>query len=424
MPLFRAAYAAAAFVLCVFAPARAASVPLTLDDAFERVVASHPDLAAFRYTRDARAAEIDAAALPPAFQIGASAENALGTGDAAGVRGVELTLSLASVIERGDKRAARIALAQGSLDALALQREARRLDLLAEVARRYLDAVAARAEALLARDDATRREDIVAAAARRVAAGGAPDTVQLGAEAAVLRARADAAQAERRYGIAIRRLAMLWDGDDTFDIASVSLDTLPPVPAFDDAVARLADTPALQRFADEARLREARLQLARSAGTPDIDWQVGVRRLQADNDWGLLGSVSIPLGSARRAAPQIRAAEAELSTLDLEREGERRGLEATLAEAWGQLDLAVAGARDIDDTLLPQLQRAAASAERAFRAGALGYLEWAQLQNDIAQARRERLALSLAAHRARIELQRLTGESFAAAGTATQDITP
>ena len=61
-------------------------------------------------------------------------------------------------------------------------------------------------------------------------------------------------------------------------------------------------TPELRRFASEARLREARVQLARSARQADIDWQVGVRRLQAGSDWALVGSVSMPLGSAAPVA--------------------------------------------------------------------------------------------------------------------------
>ena len=57
------------------------------------------------------------------------------------------------------------------------------------------------------------------------------------------------------------------------------------------------------------------------------------------------------------------------------------------------------------------LQREAA-AERAYRAGALSYLEWAQVQAERSSARRERLAAALQARKALIEIQRLTGEPF------------
>src|SRR5688572_24513149 len=183
----RAALAAAVFLLVAGALARA-DEPLTLDDAFARVVETHPELEALRYGEAALAAERERAALPPPLALGAGAENVLGTGDASGFHGAELTLSLASVLERGGKRDARIAVADRRLEALALVRSAKRLDLLAEVARRYLDAASARALAELAREDAAQRARIVDAAAARVDAGGAPESTRLSAEAARLRA--------------------------------------------------------------------------------------------------------------------------------------------------------------------------------------------------------------------------------------------
>lgn len=421
---FRAALVAAAVLCGASTPARAAD-PLRLEDAFRRTLDTHPDLLALRHAGDVLAAERERAAQRPGFDLGASAENLLGTGAASGVGGAEITLSLASVIERGDKRAARIAVADRRIDSLALLREGKRLDLLAEVARRYLAVVAAQAEEAIARDETQRRERIVEAATQRVRAGGAPASVQFTATAAASRARGAAERAGRAGQMARRRLALAW-GETDADFAQVEGDLvqLPDVPEYADLVQRLAQTPELRQFAHETRLREARLQLARSARTPDLRWDVGVRRLQAESDWGLAGSVSLPLGSAARARPDILAAEAELAAVDLERAGQARALEATLAEAWGALDAAVRTARWLDETLLPQLQEADTAAERAYRAGALGYLDWAQLQTDTADARRERLDASLAAHRAFIELQRLTGEAFVPAGGATDGTTP
>ena len=87
--------------------------------------------------RPSLATELDRAAFKPPLVVGVEAENVLGTGEASGLQGAELTLSLASVLERGGKLDARRTLAQSRIDVLAVEREARRLDLLAEVARRY-----------------------------------------------------------------------------------------------------------------------------------------------------------------------------------------------------------------------------------------------------------------------------------------------
>ena len=68
----------------------------------------------------------------------------------------------------------------------------------------------------------------------------------------------------------------------------------------------LKDTPELKRFGDETRIRESRLQLARSAQGSDLEWQIGLRRRQAESDWGFVAGVSMPLVNARRAEPDIR----------------------------------------------------------------------------------------------------------------------
>ena len=224
-------------------------------------------------------------------------------------------------------------------------------------------------------------------------------------------------RAERDQAAAYRRLVLMWSerSPGTVLIAGDRL-SLPDVPDFDAIAALLERTPELRRFADEGRIREARLQLARTARAADVEWQIGVRRLQETSDWALVGSVSLPLGSAARAEPEIRSAEAELAALDLERESSELGLYATLAQAHARLVASVSDAREIDDELLPRLRRAEAAAEKAYRAGALSYLEWAQLQSETTVTQRQQLADAIDAQRALIEIQRLTGATFVTPG--------
>lgn len=421
----RSAALAALIVASCVAGRASADDRLTLDDAFTRVLDIHPDLKIFRYTRRGLDAEAERAALAPALRVAVVAENFLGTGAAAGVRGAELSVSLASVIERGGKRDARVAVASRRIDALAETEQARRLDVLAEVARRYLDVVAAAAAERIANDDVAQRERTVTAATRRAQSGASPASVQLAAEAQRARARLERGRAQREQVSAYRRLALLWGERDPQQARDVG-DALatPGIIAFAEVAALLESTPELRRFASEARLREARVQLARSARQADIDWNVGVRRLQASSDWALVGSVSIPLGSAARTGPEIRAAEAELAALDLERESSELGLYATLAQAHGRLSASVSDTTQLRDDVLPLLAKAENAAESAYRAGALSYLEWAQLQSETTTARRQQLAAIVEAQRALIEIQRLTGASFSTAGHANKESTP
>ena len=390
-----------------------AQVALSLDAAFARTLDAHPDLAVFGFTEAGLRAEAERASLKPPLTVGGSVGNALGTGESEALRSAELTVSLSSVLERGDKRAARMALVQSRIDAIGSTREAKRLDLLAEVARRYLDVLAAQLAAGIAVDDIGQRKRAVAAAVRRVQAGASPRSVQLAAQAHEVRAELDRDRAQREFIAAWRRLALLWGEQDASPgVLREARLQIPAAPAFSEILALLERTPELQRFADEARLREARLQLARTARTPDLEWEVGLRRLQESSDWGLIGSVSVPLGSASRTGPDIRAAEAELAALEFERESSERSLQSTLAQAHGRLVASAADARAIRDELIPLLTKGENAAAEAYNAGALSYLEWAQLQSETTLVRRQQLNATVEAQRALIEIQRLTGEDF------------
>lgn len=388
---------------------------LSLDDAFSRVSQSHPELRLFGARHELLAAELDRAVLRPALVVGASVENAFGTGDASGLHTAELTLTLTSVLERGGKLDARRVLAQSRIDTLAVEREARRLDLLAEVARRYLAIVAAQRERDIAQVDIAQRQRTVAGARHRLQAGASPESVVFAAQAAQARAELDQARAEQHLASAKQHLAALWgERDPQFNILAADPLVLPPIDAFATLADLLDRSPELNQFVGERRVREARLQLARTQTRPDLDWQIGLRRLQETDDTALVGSVSMPLGANRRAQPEIRAADAELASLEIEREAKGLSLYSTLAEAHGRYRVAQVEVQRLQVDVLPKLSKAEAAAERAYRGGAISYLEWAQLQSERTNTRKQQLESALEAQRALIEIQRLTGQAFVA----------
>lgn len=404
--------AALAFATCGSARAQTPQI-LELDDAFARVAQTHPELRLFDARRDGLQAERARAELRPPLVLGVEVENALGTGEASGFDAAEMTLTLASVLERGGKLEARRILAQSRMDALAVEREVRRLDLLAEVARRYLALVATRQSKRIADLDIEQRRRTVAAAQRRVQAGASPESVVLTAKAALARAELEAARAEQQWQAARQHLAALWgERNPNFEVAQRDPAQLPVIEDFAKLDEQLQRTPELAQFADERRVREARLQLARSAARSDIDWQVGVRRMQATDDTALVAGISLPLGSNRRAQPDIDSAQAELAGLEIEREARGLSLYATLAEAHGRYRTAEMEVRRLQKDVIPLLGRAENAAERAYRGGAISYLEWAQLQSERTAARKQLLDAALDAQRALIEIQRLTGQAF------------
>lgn len=431
-----AAVAAIAFVPCAHAqgstpvtpfvdvpPAVAApsATPLSLDQAIARVARQYPDLRLADAQRPIWEARRDAAAFGPPLTVGVELENALGSGASRGFDAAELTVSLAGVLERGGKLDARRVLAQANLDALAPQREIARLDLMAAVAQRYLAITEARARLAIAQTDIEQRRRAVAAARLRLQAGASPESVLLTAQAMLAQAEVDrdrALQADRAARVA---LAALWrEREPGFDVVSGDPLQLPALQPFDVLADELQRTPELAVLAEERRVRDAQLQLARTQARPDFNWQVGVRNSRDSRDTSLVGGFSLALGSVARAAPEIRAAEAELALNGVEREARALQLYATLAEAHGRYETSRLEVQRMARDVLPQLQRAENAAEKAWRAGAISYMEWAQLQAMRIEARQRQLEAAIAAQTGLIEIQRLTGQSMLAA-TSEED---
>lgn len=386
---------------------------LSLQEAMERALTAHPDLKLLESKRIQFEAGVERAAQRPQLEAGLEVENALGTGDVSGVHAAEVTVSLGATLERGGKREARRTFAATRLDAWSTERDIKRLDLLAEVERRYLDVAQAQAAMRLHTEDVSHRIRTVEATAHRVQAGAAHESTLLTAEAARIRAELELAEVEQTFATAYRRLSALWgERNATPRATHETLRSLPVLLDFETLASSLERAPELQRFAGETRLRDAQLHLAQSARNADIAWKIGVRRLQDSDDWAAVAGLSLPLGSARRAAAEIRSAQAEVDALGLEKQSSELTLYATLSEAHGQYVTAKTKAERLEKELLPTLAKAAAAAENAYRAGALSYLEWTQLQSEWLDAQRARLAAMHAGWRASIEIRRLTGNAF------------
>ncbi|MFD2406425.1 TolC family protein [Azorhizophilus paspali] len=113
-----------------------------------------------------------------------------------------------------------------------------------------------------------------------------------------------------------------------------------------------------------------------------------------------------------------------MGALEIEREARELSLHSTLAEAHGRYRAAQLEVRRLRDEVIPLLSRAEGAAERAYRAGAISYLEWAQLQSERTAARRQQLDAALDAQRTLIEIQRLTGQPLIAGQPTDKGNTP
>lgn len=393
----------------------AAAPALTLREAFAETLRGNPALQSFAYKLKAQDGRAATAALAPAPELGFTAENLAGTGEARGFTATEFTLTLSRVIELGDKRQRRIAVAGAERALLEADREAQQLDLLADVLRDFIAVAADQARCALAGEAVQLAEATRRAVDARVKAARAPLAEGSRAEIALTRARLEAEAAERQAAADRQQLAAYW-GEETphFERVAADLEMLPPVDAFDALAAGLTLNPALARFLSEARLRDAELQLAVAARAPDVQLGAGIRRLQLGNDEAFVLSANLPLSFGRaRTQGAITTAEAERERLALDEQAARLRLRTELFGLYSELSQARSEFEALGRTLLPQAEQALQQAEYAWQRGRYSYLEWIDAQRELLELRRQRIEAAASYHRLLAEIERLTGEPLA-----------
>ena len=405
------ALAAACAIYVATLPCVAGAQPLTLADAVERTLAGNPDLGVFVHRQGAQQARVDAAALPPPFELSAEVEDAFGTGRASGFDTAETTFAFSKVIELGDKQELRVDGARQASDLIAAERAAAEIDVLAEVARRFIHVAADQENLSLTTRATALAEETVAATAERVSAARAPEVELRRARVALARAGIEREHAEHELLSSRRRLAAMWGArEPDYDEVAGDLFALPAIESFESLLARLDDSPEFLRFASEARLRDAELRVAEAQARANLTVNAGVRLLHETDDEAFVFGITRPVGSAARAQSAAGVAMALRAQTDAELEAHRVRAEAQLFELYQELRHALTEAGTLEGSVIPEMQAALEDTRYAFERGRYSFLEWVDAQRELIDVERARIDAAANAHLFLVEIERLTGE--------------
>ncbi len=386
---------------------------LTLDVALRRALEQRPDLATFQYELRAQQARIGEADLAPAMEAEIVVEDAGGTGTRENFSAAQTTLSLSNLIELGGKRAGRVSVQRAALDALYTAQQTRRIDAIADVARRFVETLHGQAILALSRENVlvvTRTRDAVAA---RVKAARVPEVEAVRAQVRLTQAHLELEHAEHELQ-SQRRLLAAAMGERELTFAEVTGDLLHFTPAItlDELEDRLEVSPGYLRFADEARLRDAQIRLAELTRKPDVRAEFGARRYEDGNDYAFVAGLSVPLSSSRRAESSTELARAERQRTDADRTAWLDRVSAQLFAEYQELEHARREVDTLQHSVIPQLEQAFEQTEAAYRRGRYSYLEWNDARRELLAARRQQIDQGAAFHTVRIEIERLTGHSL------------
>lgn len=385
-----------------------AAEPLRLEDAIARTIAANPALAAESAELDAARARARRDALPTPYVIGGDLENVAGSGSLGGVRSAETTLRVGRTIELGGKRAARTSLGDSEVARQQHAANTARLEIESRTRTRYIEVLADQARLQAAREQVALAERTRREVAGWVAAARNPESDLRTAEIAVAEAELAREHAEHELASARLTLAASWGAfTPDFDHVDGDLAPLLPVEPFDTLAARLPASSAQRAARLDADRIAARRRLADASAKPDLQVSLGVRRLEALDDQGLVMSVSVPLGSRQRAAFSIAEADAELAALEARREAEGFERHQRLFETYQELLHARTEYESLQTKMLPKAEQALAFTRRGFDAGRFSFVSVAQAQKTLFDLRKRSVDAAARYHTLLIEVQRL-----------------
>ncbi len=402
---FFSALAVGSALSLLFASQTAVAQDLTLADALSRVARGDPSIAVGAAQQQAAEASIRQADVRPRDVIGVDVEDFAGTGPYSPIDRSQTTAWYERTWERGGKRDARVGSARSELEVAQQRGRLRMLDVLGQVQAAWVDMLAAEAAIPVADERLAVAQRLEREVARRVGRALDPLFASERARTAVAQARIARDQAVENARIARASLAAWWGGGPDFRIdAHAFFQVADAAPVGEDIV-------DLGLLDAERQAAEARIKLAEANSVTDPTVRAGVRHFGQGNEVALVVGGSIPLGgrqanrgNVERAQAERLAAEAELAVVRVERKREITRLVAQRAALVTEIGR-------IDREVLPSAERAVVLVRDGFNRGgtAFTFLEVAQAQQAVIDARTRRLDLLRRYHLDGVRLDRLTG---------------
>ncbi len=340
-------------------------------------------------------------------------ENFAGTGEISGVRGMETTLMLSQLLELGGKREKRELTAARNVGLIEADYDISRLDVLAEVAHRFIHVARDQRLLKVAKEAVDLAESNRSSVAERVEAARAMQAELSRADIELARARLRLEHREHELLAAKRRLAASW-GSDSVDFVRVEADLfrLPATRDLDSLLSELRDSPDLARFLSERRLREAELELAKAGAVPDARIGAGVRPLESIDEQALMLNFSMELPVFDRNQGNIHAARKRLGQVAVDETTTYIEAQSLLFTTYQELRHARTEADTLREDVIPQSRRALDSFEDGYAVGRFSYLEVANARREFMEVQAEAIRAAASYHSHLIEIERLTGLGF------------
>ena len=399
-------------VSAVHAQSESEPTLLSLEKAVRLTLEQHPQLGTFLHQREAYQGLVEQVSEGQRPSIGLIIEDFGGDGDYNGFDSAQSTLSISWVMQ-GARIDQRIQTAQVTATQVDIQRQIKALDLSAQTARLFVQTLVEEQRLTLARQAQQQARSTVNALKKRVEAGKSPEFERLQAEVEMAQRELEAEDLQHVLTSTRYQLRAQWGGErNDFRLVGELL-TIPTLGSVEQQFDQLKQNPTLALLANQQRIAESEIELARIEAKPQWQFSVGVRRLEASNDFGMVAGVSVPLGKDRSSTGKIRSLQARQAEFASESEALQRQLDTQLYVLLQEIKHSHHVIETLQKRIIPALNTAHAQATHAYETGKLGYQQWVIFLNKKLGAQQDLLSAFEAIHLQHIELQRLTGTTLA-----------
>ena len=335
--------------------------------------------------------------------IGVEVENFAGSGAYRNGRSTEATVLFEQKIELGGKREARTGVAVSEATAVKARGVVALLDRLRDVELAYADALFTDAQLRVAKERLSYARSIREEIARRAEAGREASFSLTRADAQVALEQLNVEQADAAARIARSTLGAFWKGSGTFRLdAGAFRSTASTSP-------EEGSNPEIALLAAEREAAAARLSLAIANASVDPAFRVGVRRLQDTRDTAVVAGVSIPLQIFDNNAAAISQAQEQRRAAEFDSTALRMAVRREAMRLHQEMQAAAREAARVRSNVIPTAEKAVGMIRDALERGAFSYVELADAQRVLNDAKLLEITTLRKFHTDRAALARLTG---------------
>jgi cobalt-zinc-cadmium efflux system outer membrane protein len=394
-------------------PAYAEPRELGLDDAIRLTLDLNPALKQYPLRYEMLSARKQSASLRPALQIAAEIENVGGSGSYNGTDSAESTLSLFSVLERGDKRAARAEEIDQQISTVALQRQQAVTNLAADVALQFIQVAAAQEAVTIKQADLTLQQRIEREVSKRVDAGAAPDAELLRVQAASALRKSELTTAKSQLTIERNKLSSFWleEKQNAYRV-NAKLYQLPQPPSAASLDELAESNPEVALLAQRIRAQDSVAKRIDADSAADIGWRFGMRNFSETDDTAFSLGFELPLFAGSRNRGALTESQLEKQRLQLQRTEAVWLFKRRLQELHQRLISSNAETQTLVDSVVPLQERALKETQRAYNRGRYSFAELAAEQGRLNDLKQRTLEGAARSHRINIELERLLGQTM------------